>query len=60
MNSEENIINNEENISGIPTDPETGEVLWSDKDLAWFKKWETADDTGPRTSRLSVDRYRRS
>jgi hypothetical protein len=31
--------NNNDNNFGIPTDSETGEVLWDDKALAWFDKW---------------------
>ena len=30
--------------SGWEIDSETGEVLWGDKTLAWFDKWEAADE----------------
>ena len=36
--------NNNNNNDSIPTDPVTGEVLWSDEALAWFDKWEAADE----------------
>jgi len=34
----------EENNNSIPTDPETGEVIWSDETLAWFDKWELHEE----------------
>lgn len=36
--------NNNNNNDNIPTNPETGEVLWDDKALAWFDKWGVADE----------------
>ena len=33
-----------ENISDIPTDPVTGEVLWSDEAKAWFERWGVEED----------------